>query len=384
MTDTHPVGSPDHDLAWIQQQLQTAMELECSTLPLYLSAMFSLKEQTGAAYDAIRPVVMEEMVHMGTAANMLAALGQAPQIKTLNCKFPTRGLAGGTEPDLLVGLAKLSMPQLKNFMRIEMPMFLLRHTYSDEAYPTIASFYSGIRQAILDNGNAVRDAIRRGGPSNQVSDNIGIVPITYVEGTDPLDKFMIAIDKILEQGEGSSAGSLFTGEGSRDEASHYLRFAEIYYEAIYSDPRPALELTPETEPDFFKGRKILRPEVVNTLAVPSDGYAKILELDPNALPVKADLETFDAAYTSILEVLDQVWNGPPSESWKTLGGSIPTMMRMRVLSCYNIMMRHQIPDDVVAQIPTLYQQEIAHLRAYSDFKAPLFYGPRFLNTNCTL
>jgi hypothetical protein len=50
------------------------------------------------------------------------------------------------------------------------------------------------------------------------------------------------------------------------------------------DPEPSTD-DPATEPRFFKGRRVPWPRVVNTLAVPADGYARILELDPNGSTV---------------------------------------------------------------------------------------------------
>jgi hypothetical protein len=85
---------------------------------------------------------MEEMVHMAIAANILAALGGSPQIKTIRLSYPTHGLPGGAEPELRVGLAQLSHRQLENFMSIERPEFLLRQMNQDQAYPTIALFYT--------------------------------------------------------------------------------------------------------------------------------------------------------------------------------------------------------------------------------------------------
>jgi hypothetical protein len=64
-----PVDQTKYDLAWIKANLQTAIELEFSTLPLYLSAMFSLEVQNYTAYNLIRSVAMEEMVHIAIAAN---------------------------------------------------------------------------------------------------------------------------------------------------------------------------------------------------------------------------------------------------------------------------------------------------------------------------
>ncbi len=379
MTSTATIPSITYDLAWIKQQLQTAIEIECSTLPLYLSAMFSLEVQSNPAYTTIRVVVMEEMVHMAINANILAAIGGSPQIANISFAFPVQGLPGGLEPDLCVGPAKLSPVQLKNFLRIETPEFLLQKADRGEAYPTIAAFYRKIRKAIVDNADAVREAMRVGGPANQVDDNIGFRAIKSAPGADPLSQVLAGLDEILEQGEGASCGSMFAGQGSEDESSHYNRFAEILYGRTYQDPVPPVKLTLETEKLFYQGRAIPFPEVINTLAVPSDGYAKILALDPSAAAVTADLVAFDNAFSSILAGLHAVWNGPQAASWKTLGGAVHSMVDLRVLSCFNLL-RHQIPASVVSQIPALYRED-ARLAEYSDLKAPLFYGPRFLNTN---
>jgi hypothetical protein len=372
--------TPARDLAWIRQSLQSAIELEYATLPLYLSSMFSLEVQNYTAYNTIRSVAMEEMVHMAIACNMLAALGGSPQIKNLDIRFPVHGLPGGTEPDLRVGLAQYSKNQLRNFLRIETPQVLLAEVHRDEAYPTIAALYRSIRSAIEANADAVRAAIKAGGTANQVGDDIGFTTIEYRAGVDPVPAMCAAIDEILEQGEGASAGDLITTTAYESEESHYAKFASLYHGARYREPDPAVKLSRETEHLFFQGGKIGAPVVVNTLAVPADGYAKILALDPGTAAVTRDLEAFDTAFSSILAALDAAWNGPAAVSWKTLGGAVHGMVDLRVLSCFNIL-RYAIPADIVARLPALYPEEIDHLRRYSDLSAPLFYGPRFVNTN---
>ena len=70
----------NRDLDWIKDVLQSAVELEHATLPLYLSTMFSLEVQNYTTYNLIRSVVMEEMVHMAISCNVLSALGGKPSI----------------------------------------------------------------------------------------------------------------------------------------------------------------------------------------------------------------------------------------------------------------------------------------------------------------
>jgi Ferritin-like len=377
---TQKPTAPAHDLAWIKQALQSAIELEYATLPIYLSAMFSLEVQNYVAYNTLRSVAMEEMVHMAIACNMLAALGGSPQIKNLQIRFPVTGLPGGAEPDLQVGLAQYSRNQLQNFLRIEAPQAVLGGLGRGEAYPTIAALYQAIRQAITDNADAVRAAVQAGGPANQVGDDIGFATVKYAPGVDPVPPLCAAVDEILEQGEGASSDSLITTAAYEGEESHYAKFAALYHGARYQDPIPPVKLTCATEPLFFRGRAIGWPEVVNTLAVPSDGYAKLLALDPNAAAVTKDLAAFDTAFSGILTALDGAWNGPTAVSWKTLGGAVHGMVDLRVLSCFNIL-RYQVPADLVARLPALYPDEIDQLRHYTDLAKPVFYGPRFLNTN---
>ena len=375
------------DLTWIKESRQSAIELEYSTLPLYLSAMFSLEVQNYTAYNTIRSVAMEEMVHMAIACNMLSALGGSPQLKTMNIPFPTQGLPGGAEPDLFIGLARFSKKQLKNFMRIEIPEFLLKEKNLPEEYPTIANFYNSIREAIIENSEAVEAAaketaerLKNNLPPNQVGDDIGFSTFNFKDGDYPVQMLCAGIDEILEQGEGASTQELITSNLYESEESHYAKFASLYYGAAYQKPEPLVELTSENESDFFKGMPIGWPEVVNTLAVPADGYAKILALDPNAQAVSVDLNAFDTGFSTMLDALDTAWNGSSATSWKTLGGAVHGMVDLRVLSCFNIL-RHQIPEDIVAKLPLLYPDEIDFISSYSDLSKPVFYGPRFRNTN---
>lgn len=370
------------DLDWVRQSLNTALSLECATLPLYLSAMFSLEVQNYTTYNLIRSIVMEEMVHMAIAANMLAALGGAPRLKDMDLSYPSQGLPGGAEPDLYVGIAQLSKRQLKSFMRIEMPAFLLPKKYKKEKYPTISALYGAIKSALQDNADAARAAVKAGSKANQVGDNIGFTTFTYDPKVDPLKQLVAGIDEILEQGEGASSGNLFAGEGSEDEESHFGKFAEIYYGHRYEAPKKAVEMTRDNLEEFFTGRPIPWPVVMNTLAVPADGYAKVLALDPNASKVEHDLTVFDNAFSDILAKLDDAWNGPADTMWPTLGKAVDTMTSLRVLSCFNIV-RYQVPGDAVGRLAELYPDEIERIKSHTDLKKPVFYGPRFVNTNRT-
>ncbi|MFH8774342.1 ferritin-like protein [Streptomyces sp. NPDC017958] len=374
-----PVKAPvRRNVAWIRSALQTAIELEHSTLPIYTSAMLSLEVQNFTSYNTIRSVLMEEMVHMSIAANMLAAIGGRPRIKDLDPKFPSHGLPGGVEPDLHIGLARLSKPQLRNFMRLEAPLFLLPEEYGHEDFPTIGKLYAQIKDAIVANAAELRAAVQGGGVANQVGDNIGFKTIVPTPGVDPVDQLLEGIDEILQQGEGAASGTIRAGAAYQHEESHYGKFAELWYGRTYREPEPAVELTPETEAVHFQGAKIDWPSVINTLAVPADGYDKLLAEDPDGKEITEALLVFDQDYTDMMAHLDAMWNGDPEQQWPTFGEAVHNMMKLRVFSSFTFMQR-QIPPALVDDLPRLYPAEFGFLHSYTDLDRPVFYGPRFRN-----
>jgi Ferritin-like len=374
------IAPEKRDYAWITSALQIAIELEHATLPLYLSAMFAHKVQNYPSYNLFRSIVMEEMVHMAISCNVLAFIGGTPQIKNLSPAFPGKGLPGGAEPDVETVVATFSKTQLQNFMRIEMPNFLLPDEYKTETYPTISKLYTAIQDAIQLNADAVRAAIKKGATSNQVGDDIGFTTFTYTEGTDPLPQLFAGFQEIIEQGEGNEDETLHAGPTSQEELSHYGRFAEIYLGHEYQKPANPTNITPANLFEFFAGAPVQFPDVVNTLLVPSDGYAKILALDPNGPAVQKTLLNFDTTYTTIMSDLENMWNGPANESWPKFGDAVGKMAEMRVLSCFYIM-QNQIPADVIKKLENLYPTEYASMQKYTNLNEPVFYGPRFFNLN---
>ena len=72
--------------------LQMAVELEFSTLPPYLYALYSIKAGTNAeASSRIRSVAMQEMVHMCLACNIINALGTDPTLAVPTYPGPMPG-----------------------------------------------------------------------------------------------------------------------------------------------------------------------------------------------------------------------------------------------------------------------------------------------------
>src|SRR5262249_51577192 len=118
------VPAADRDLDWLKEGLREAIRLEFSTIPPYLCGMWSVKDDSDPVYSVIFDVVLQEMLHMGLMCNLLAALGEAPAInsKAFVPPYPCE-LPGGVHPGLIVGLAGLSIPLVRDvWMQIERPL----------------------------------------------------------------------------------------------------------------------------------------------------------------------------------------------------------------------------------------------------------------------
>src|SRR5947209_2813813 len=74
----------------LNELLQAGVELELSTIPPYLCALYSIRP--GGNEEAklvIRSVVVEEMLHMVLAANVLNAVGGEPRVTGENApRYP--------------------------------------------------------------------------------------------------------------------------------------------------------------------------------------------------------------------------------------------------------------------------------------------------------
>src|SRR5271166_6609092 len=107
----------------LYEYLQQAVELEHSTIPPYLTAMFSLKPGTNRRIgDLIRSIVNEEMLHMTIAANILIATGGSPQINSPDFMPKYPGPLPMNVGDLTVGIEAFSISLVQNvFMAIEEP-----------------------------------------------------------------------------------------------------------------------------------------------------------------------------------------------------------------------------------------------------------------------
>ena len=100
----------------LMQALQLAVELEHSTIPPYLTALYSIKQGSNVEVaDLIRSVVIEEMLHMALSSNILISIGGAPNIDRPDFVPTYPGpLPGGLRGGLTVRLRRCSIAQIRD------------------------------------------------------------------------------------------------------------------------------------------------------------------------------------------------------------------------------------------------------------------------------
>lgn len=304
--------------------LQEAIELEHSTIPPYLYALYSIVPgKNGTIASIIDSVVIEEMLHLVLAANVLNALGGSPTLDSPDF-IPTYPgpLPGAVESGLTVGLAPCSVGVVTDvFMEIEQPEHelvfpsLLAGAAAEPV--TIGQFYRRIKESIV----ALGDGVFLPGPVNQIGPDLmeDAVVVTDVETAGR------AIDTIVEQGEGTRTEPLEVVGGGY---AHFYRFSEISKGGMLV-PNPDAGPDPKPEDRYFYDT-VNHPvtfDPAGVFAVPVNPRANNTPTPtypPGSVGQVAN-DNFNYSYTSLLKVLHAALNGRP----ELLGKAIAMMMSLK-------------------------------------------------------
>ncbi|TXH64889.1 MAG: hypothetical protein E6Q88_14840 [Lysobacteraceae bacterium] len=299
----------------LHRYLQNAIELEHSTIPPYLTAMLSLRPGRNQRIgEMIRSILIQEMLHMSIAANILIAIDGRPVINHPRFipKYP--GPLPMDIGDLTVGIEAFSIAVVKNtFMAIEqpeneIPVRKLALPGAEEArYATIGEFYDAIKDKIVALGPSIFK--QRTAPPQVVAPRWFPIDKLYPI-TDP-DSACRAIDLIKLEGEGTSV----TPFQSPGDPAHFYKFGSI-----------------------AAGRELIRTPT---------GYAyggAVIEFDPDGVwPLRANckiadfapgthartrIEQFAYNYSALLNALHDAFNGRPER----IDVAIGLMYDLRVLS----------------------------------------------------
>src|SRR5262245_5865047 len=202
----------------LQDALQTAMQLEFSTIPPYLCAQWSIDADPSGVAHMIKDIVQQEMYHFALAGNMLTAIGGVPNIAVAAFipRYPTNVLPGGIPQKLAVDLKPLTPDQAEVFMQIEYPEFPPVALAPGAGPATIGAFYDAITDAfrtLYPVINPTAFAVKSG----------EAVPIRSV------DDALAAISIIKGEGEGTIGSPDQPPTGTKTFA-HYYVFKEIFTE----------------------------------------------------------------------------------------------------------------------------------------------------------
>ncbi|WP_328476057.1 ferritin-like protein [Streptomyces sp. NBC_00377] len=303
----------------LREHLQWAIELEHATLPPYLCALYSLDPQRNPdAAQAVSGVFVEEMIHLALAANLLNAVGGQPRLdpSTMLPGHP-RTLPHG-DRSLTLSLVPFGAQALEMFLRLEKPAPPAAPAEGDD-YETIGQFYDAIAQGLHHLcAELGEEEVFVGDPARQITAG----PFSHTGGqlkpvTD-LASALAAMEEIVEQGEGTARGEVWDGDQDifhpdRDEVAHYYRFEEL-----------------ERGRRYRRGDTPASGPTGEAIAVDPDG---ILPMRPNPRmtdhpsgdPIRTAQEKFNQTYCTLLDQLEQAFNGSP----QMLGAGMGTMYALK-------------------------------------------------------
>jgi Ferritin-like len=226
--------------------LTEAAEIEHNVLCCYLFTQFSMKQDpseglTEAQFarveewrGVLRRIVVQEMLHLACACNLLTAVGGAPQLRRPNLPTNPRAYPAGFElrlmPFFLERPEYVDARAARSYRESLIPAGSLSEAFTRERdYATLGELYRGIEDGLKYLAQKLgEDGLFIGRVASQTAS-----PFIHLPGLSPvhdLTSALEALNVIIEQGEGAS---------SETEDSHYRRFAKMreqYSELLAADP----------------------------------------------------------------------------------------------------------------------------------------------------
>ncbi|TFI44831.1 hypothetical protein E4P29_03475 [Rhodococcus sp. 1R11] len=297
----------------LRTHLQWAIELEHSTIPPYLYALYSLDiDRNLEASQVISSVFVEEMLHLALAANLLNAVGGTPSLDKPELLPPYPHTLPHSDSSIRIDLAPFGAAALEMFLVIETPATAEALPQAD-GYHTIGQFYAAIETGLRTLcGTLGEGAVFCGEPKRQLheihfSSTAGnIIPVT------DLASALDALKEIVEQGEGAARTDAWDGKKDvfhpqLDEVAHYYRFIELKQRRRFrTGDTPQTGPTGEAIAVDFDG---VRPMRINP---------KVADL-PAGSAVRIAQEQFNNTYCLLLYLLEDAFNGNPTEMNTAIG-----------------------------------------------------------------
>ncbi|HYN89227.1 MAG TPA: ferritin-like protein [Ardenticatenaceae bacterium] len=217
--------------------LQDAIDLELWTIPLYLTALFSIKDLSSEAARLIFSVAAQEMLHLQLACNLANVFGGTPRFNQ-PVYDPTKGIPFHTPEQgtpvngpFEVRLGPLDENAINLFLEVELPKELSAdHGQGTlgpaDTYDSIGEFYAAIQSGITQlwpthaqPGRRQKNVFQSQYP--QINFNITTLNLA-----------LQSLELIVDQGEGADPEGHIPTEyvptgNPTDETSHYVRFLKV-------------------------------------------------------------------------------------------------------------------------------------------------------------
>lgn len=351
----------------LQDLLQTAILIEHSTIPPYLTALYSIKDGTNVlASQIIRSVAVEEMLHMIMVCNVMNAVNIQPSVNQPE-NYPTYPMKLPMNVDFFVGLETFSSNSIATFIAIESPSnplvkapkynyeakpngllsksmvqennpwtlenmkdFMMQNVHTIGEYYDVLFFYIVVFQIVAyykANGKLPQtfEELNKGGiftgdpvkqirPEQYYGSGGKLHPVEALEGV------ILVFQEIKGQGEGAD-DSIFDVDASQfeegAELAHYFRFKEIFHEHFYLEG----DYTPFTDENGMM--PVTTPPVGKPLPV---DWNAAYPMKPN--PKMADYESnpqlfeqgkqFNVTYKKLLDAIQAAVEGRGEELAKSI------------------------------------------------------------------
>ena len=280
-------GKPPQTIEELREWVQTAIELEWFTLPPYLTALWSIRNDTSEhaiVSRIVRGVAVQEMLHMSLACNLLVALGGHPEMNVAS-RYPRYpDYPPGIALSQMVSLQSISIEAVKLFMEIEKPSHepisipMLMEALKISV-PTIGDFY-----------NLIVQGLELVNPSFIAAGQLVTEKFRELIIIDSLAAAKEAIKTIVDQGEGTPTSP---SQGDSNQLAHYYQFQQIVDGVRYVQlPDKSFAQDP-SKPITFPAST----EIFPLALVPAGGYPGVYEA-----------ERFDTLYTDLIASLQEAWD----------------------------------------------------------------------------
>ncbi|CAD5113095.1 unnamed protein product [Dimorphilus gyrociliatus] len=343
------IGNPPKvSLDDIKRSIQTAIRFELSTIPLYMTALLSIRPgYNKAAKKTLKHIMIQEMAHTTLAANILNGIGGKPIFNEASA-VPVFPSPLPNNPDIVMVLGPLSKSRIEHtFMEIEKPAatvetrclkYLLKESIHADVLTykcpittnpnTISQLYNNILHGIIQlekEAELENTTIFTGLKSRQVKDDdwysdVDGKPFAVTN----LRTAKRAVAQIVEEGEGSDVCNPLT---TSKHLSHYYLFSQMAKERdliIHSNETCISEgknrdlYMMETE-YCHNGTNLQTCNITYSYNGPNrplaaDGIWPMIE-DPQIWKYKINSKAhryslqFDSMYTKLLKCFHELFNG---------------------------------------------------------------------------